>query len=102
MKLKKGDNIIVTAGKHKGAKGKIAKVFSAEQRVLVEGVNKIKKHMKPKSRNEKGSTIEIEAPLHISNVMFVDSKTGKGTRIGKKTVDGKMVRFTKASDTVIK
>ena len=70
MSIKKGDNIIVLAGKHKGSKGKIAKVVG--DRVIVDGINKMKVHIKPKNRNEKGSTVEREASIHISNVALAD------------------------------
>lgn len=100
MKIKKGDNIIVIAGKHKGAKGSVSKIVG--ERVLVDGVNKMKFHVKPKNKSEKGSIVEREATLHASNVMLIDSKTGKGTRIGKKVVGGKVVRFAKKSGDQLK
>lgn len=102
MKLKKGDNIIVTAGKHKGETGTITTVLTDKNRVVVGGVNKVKRHKRAKSKNEKGSIIEVEASLHASNVMIIDAKTGKGTRIGKKLVDDKMVRVAKKSGQEIK
>jgi large subunit ribosomal protein L24 len=102
MKLKKGDNVIVIAGKTKGQSGKIMSVNKITDRVIVDGVNKTKRHVKPRSSTEKGTTIEKEAAMHISNVMLIDAKTGKGTRIGKKSVDGKNVRYAKASGQDIK
>ncbi len=72
MKIKKGDNVIVIAGKHKGAKGTIGKVIG--ERVIVDGVNKMKIHVKPKNKNEKGSIVEREASLHHSNVKLVEAK----------------------------
>jgi large subunit ribosomal protein L24 len=102
MKLKKGDNVIVIAGKNKGQKGKISAVFTATSRIIVDGVNKTKRHIKPKSSTEKGSTIEKETAFHISNVMLFDEKSGKGSRVGKKVVDGKNVRFAKKSGNEIK
>jgi large subunit ribosomal protein L24 len=99
MTIKKGDNVIVIAGKHKGAKGKVSKLVG--ERVLVDGVNKVKFHVKAKSKTEKGSIVEREATLHASNVMLVDAN-GKGTRIGKKLVAGKMVRFAKKSGNEVK
>ncbi len=71
MKIKKGDNIIVIAGKDKGKKGKVTKAFPALNRVLVEGVNKAKKHQKPRKSGEKGQMIEIERPINVSNVKIV-------------------------------
>jgi large subunit ribosomal protein L24 len=80
MKLKKGDNVIVISGKTKGQSGKIISVNRETERVVIDGVNKTKRHIKPKSSTEKGTTIEKEAAMHASNVMLIDSKTGKGTR----------------------
>lgn len=68
MNIRKGDNVIVLAGKDKGKKGKVSKAFPALDKVLVEGVNKFKKHQRPKKSNEKGQIIEIERPIHVSNV----------------------------------
>lgn len=102
MKLKKGDNVIVTAGKNKGQKGTVAKVFKDTNRIIVDGVNKTKRHIKARSKAEKGSIVEVEASFNASNVMFVDSKTGTGTRLGRKEEDGKMVRFEKKSGKTIK
>ena len=90
----------MVAGKHKGAKGKVMQII--DERVIVDGVNKAKFHIKAKSKNEKGSIIEREASLHVSNVMIVDSKTGKGSRVGKKKVGDKIVRVTKKSGEELK
>lgn len=100
MKIKKGDNVIVIAGKHKGAKGKVTKTVG--ERALVDGVNMTKFHVKAKSKTEKGSIVEREATIHASNIMLVDAKTGKGTRIGKRKSGEKMVRFAKKSNDEIK
>ncbi len=97
MKLKKGDNVIVIAGKDKGKKGKIARVLVADNRVVVEGINMMKKHQRPRKSGEKGQVISIASPIHASNVMFADPKGGKPTKIGKKKVGDKMVRFAKKS-----
>lgn len=90
------------AGKNKGATGKITKVFTATNKVIVDGVNKAKRHIRAKNKKEKGSMVEVEVPMNASNVMLIDAKTGKGTRIGKKEVGGKMVRFAKKSGQEIK
>ncbi len=74
MKVKKGDNVIVISGKTKGQKGKILSVNRTTERVIVEGVNKIKRHIKPRSKTEKGSTVEREAAMHASNVKVIDAK----------------------------
>lgn len=102
MKLKKGDNIIVIAGKDKGSKGTIAQVIRETGRVIVGGVNKSKRHLKPKSRDQKGTIIEKELSIHASNVMIVDPKSGAQTRLGKKAIDGKMVRVTRKSGSELK
>lgn len=101
FKVKKGDEVIVTAGKDKGKKGKITQVITDASRVVVSGVNMVKKHTKP-SRTSAGGIVEMEASLHVSNVAVVDPKTGKGTRVGYKTnEDGTKVRIAKRSGEVI-
>jgi large subunit ribosomal protein L24 len=80
VKLKIGDKLIVIAGSNKGKIGKLNKIFSKENKVIVEGVNLVKKHKKPAGKDQTGGIVEFEAPIHISNVMLVDSKTGKGSR----------------------
>lgn len=97
MKLKKGDNVIVITGKDKGKKGKIVKAFPAKDRVVVDGINMTKRHQRPRKSGEKGSIITMAMPIHISNVMIVDPKTGKGSRVGKKIVGDKLVRITRKS-----
>jgi len=101
MKLKKGDNVILIAGKDKGKKGKIIKVFPKIEKVVVEGLNVLKKTQRPKKEGEKGTIIDLPMPLHISNVMIVDPKSGKGSRIGKKDLGGKFVRIAKKSNQEI-
>jgi large subunit ribosomal protein L24 len=90
MKVKKGDTVLVIAGKDKGAKGKVIHAYPERDRVLVEGVNRIKKHTRI-TQNQRGSQsggiITTEAPIHVSNVMLIDSD-GKPTRVGKKVVEG--------------
>ncbi|MFZ3011513.1 MAG: 50S ribosomal protein L24 [Minisyncoccia bacterium] len=101
MKLKKGDNIIVVAGKDKGKKGKIVSVLVKENKVIVEGLNMMKKHQRPRKSGEKGTMKNIEMPINASNVMMLDPKTGKVTRLGKKQVGDKMVRIAKKSNQEI-
>ena len=98
MKLKTGDKVVVITGKNKGKEGLIKKILKADNKVVVEGVNMIKKHIKPTGGNA-GSIEEMEAPIHASNVMIIDPKTKKGTRIGH-TVDknGKKIRISKKSN----
>ncbi|PIR83856.1 50S ribosomal protein L24 [Candidatus Kaiserbacteria bacterium CG10_big_fil_rev_8_21_14_0_10_51_14] len=81
MKLKKGDKVIIIAGKNKGQNGAIVRVLPRDNMVLLEGMNLVKKHRKPSSQNRKGQIIDKPMPLHASNVMLLDPKTGKGTRI---------------------
>lgn len=101
MNFKTGDKVVVIAGKDKGKEGSITKVLRAENKVIVEGVNVAKKHIKPNGQSA-GSIVEMELPIHASNVMIIDPKTKKGTRIGH-TVDknGKKVRVTKKSNSNI-
>ncbi|MFA6524513.1 MAG: 50S ribosomal protein L24 [Candidatus Paceibacterota bacterium] len=101
MKLKKGDNVIVVTGKDKGKKGKIIRVLVEKNRVVVEGVNMMKKHQRPRKSGEKGQVLSIAMPMNASNVMIVDPKTGKGSRIGKKKVGDKMVRVARKSNQEI-
>ena len=101
MKVKKGDEVIVIAGKDKGKTGTILRVIPEDRRVVVAGVNKVKRHTKP-SRTGAGGIVESEASLHVSNVALVDKKTGKATRVGYKTLqDGKKVRVARKSGEVI-
>jgi large subunit ribosomal protein L24 len=93
MRVKKGDTVVVIAGKDKGKKGSVVKVFPKANRVLVEGVNVITKHQKPNAMNPQGGIINREAPIHISNVMPLDPETGKGTRVRFEMRDGKKVRI---------
>lgn len=99
--LKKGDQVMVIEGDYKGKKGRVLQVFPKKYVALVEGVNIIKKHQKP-TNNQKGGIIEKEAPVHISNLMLADPKTGEATRIGRKMVDGKLQRYSKKTGEIIK
>ncbi|MBW5449165.1 50S ribosomal protein L24 [Cohnella sp. CFH 77786] len=98
MHVKKDDNVIVITGKDKGKKGRVIAAYPRENRVLVEGVNMVKRHTRPNQANPQGGIIEREAPIHVSNVMHIDPKSGKPTRIGYKVLDnGKKVRIAKKS-----
>jgi large subunit ribosomal protein L24 len=101
MKLKKGDNVIIRTGKDKGKKGKIVHVLVKENKVIVEGLNMMKKHQRPRKSGEKGSIKSIEMPINASNVMILDPKEGVATRIGKKQVGDKMVRIGRKSNQEI-
>lgn len=99
MNFKTGDKVVVITGKDKGKEGTITKTLRAENKVIVEGINVVKKHMKPQG-NQPGSIVEVEAPIHASNVMIIDPKTKKGTRIGHE-IDkkGKKIRVSKKSNS---
>jgi large subunit ribosomal protein L24 len=101
FKIKKGDNVIVIAGDSKGNKGIVTSIDTAKSRVIVEGVNKVKKHTKPSAKFPDGGIIEVEAAMHISNVALVDPKDGKATRIGFKVEGDKKVRIAKNSNTAL-
>lgn len=94
MHVKKGDKVMVISGDHdhRGKVGVVLKAFPKRDRVIVEGINFIKKHLKPSAMNQQGGIIEKEASIHVSNVMPLDPKTGKPTRVGYKIINGKKVR----------
>ncbi|SES20252.1 large subunit ribosomal protein L24 [Gracilibacillus ureilyticus] len=97
MHVKKGDKVQVISGKDKGKQGVILAAFPKKDRVLVEGVNIVKKHAKPSQDNPQGGILNQEAPIHVSNVMPVDPKSGEPTRVGFEVRDGKKVRIAKKS-----
>jgi len=102
LHIKKGDLVKVIAGDHKGQEGKVLRVFPDEHKAVVEGVNMIHKHTKPNAKYTQGGIIEKEAPIHISNLLIVDSK-GNATRVGRKlNNDNKLVRYSKKSGEEIK
>ncbi|MGD0677901.1 MAG: 50S ribosomal protein L24 [Polyangiaceae bacterium] len=93
-RILKGDTVVVTSGKDKGKKGKVMRVLREVDRVLVEGVNLVKRHQRPTPRNPSGGIIEREQPIHASNVMPIDPKTGQGTRVRLRVgPDGTRVRI---------
>ena len=101
FKIKKGDEVIVVTGREKGRKGSVLTVDRQKRRVLVQGVNMVKRHTRP-SGGTPGGIVEKEAPLAISNVAIVDPKSGAATRVGYKFLDdGRKVRFAKQSGEVI-
>jgi len=101
QKIKKGDKVVVLAGKDKGRTGEVIAVFPKESRALVQGVNMVKRHEKP-SQVSAGGISTREASIHLSNLAIADPASGKATRVGFKTLDdGRKVRFAKASGDVI-
>lgn len=95
MFIKKNDRVKVIAGKDKGKEGTVEKVFPSKERVIVKGVNIVKKHQKPTNANPNGGIVEVEAPIHVSNVMLIDPSNNEPTRVGFKIEDGKKVRVSK-------
>ena len=103
LKIRTGDLVKIIAGDSKGQQGKVLEVFIEKNRAIVEGLNLVSKHTKPNTANPNGGIIKKEAALHISNLMLVDSQSGKTTRIGRKlNADGKLVRVAKISGEEIK
>ena len=104
LKIKKDDTVVVLAGTSKGKQGKVIKVIPSNNRAIVEGVNMVSKHTKPNAANPQGGIIKQEATINISNIMLIDPKSGKPTRIGRKVDEktGKLVRFAKKSGESIK
>ena len=100
MKIKKGDEVVVISGKYKGVKGKVLQARPEESRVVVEGVNRHKWHIKP-TQEQPGHIVDREAPIHVSNVALIDQKTKKATRAGYKMEGDKKVRVSKKSGTQI-
>lgn len=102
MKVLKNDTVVVIAGNDKGKKGKVLKVFPKRERIIVEGVNFIKRHTRPTQKNPKGGIVEKEAPIHASNVMVVCPKCNQTTRVGRhKLDDGKKVRICKSCQEML-
>lgn len=103
LHIRKGDTAIVIAGNDKGKKGKVLEVLVEKNRVVIEGVNMITKHVKPSANNPEGGIEKTEAGIHISNVKVVDPSSGEPTRIGRKlNDDGKLQRFSKKTGELIK
>ena len=97
MHVKKGDKVVVISGKDKGKQGTILSAYPKQNRVLVEGINIVKKHSKPSQLNPQGGIISKEAAIHVPNAMPLDPKSGKPTRVGYKIENGKKVRVAKIS-----
>ncbi len=101
FKIKKGDKVVVITGRDKGKSGEVLRVLRDENRVLVQGVNMVKRHTRP-GAGQAGGIVEKEAAIHLSNVAHIDPKSSKPTRVGYKTLgDGRKVRFAKRSGEVL-
>ena len=102
MKIRKNDQVLVIAGKDKGKKGKVRFAYPREEKIIVEGVNFIKKHARARGQARQAGIIEREAPMNVSNVMLLCAKCGKPARIASRTLDdGKRVRYCRACQEVI-
>ena len=95
MKIKKGDTVLIISGKDRKRKSKVLKTFPKESRVLVEGINLVKKHQKPKRTDKKGQIVTLPSPIHLSNVKLICPKCGKATRTGFKLVEKNKYRICK-------
>ena len=103
LHIKKGDMVYVIAGDNRGQQGKVLSVDAAKNRAIVEGVNICKKATKPSAQNPQGGLVEQEAPIHVSNLLPIDPKSGKPSRIGRRVgTNGKLVRYAKKSGEEIK
>ncbi|MCE9625284.1 MAG: 50S ribosomal protein L24 [Deltaproteobacteria bacterium] len=99
--IRKNDQVVIITGKDKGKIGRVMKILTEKNRVLVEKVNVVKRHTKPNAKNRQGGIQEKEASIHVSNVMLLDPKTSERTRVGFEVRDGKKVRISKKSKEVI-
>lgn len=97
MKIRKNDNVIVISGKDRGKTGKVIRALPRENKVIVAGVNLLKVHKRARREKTKGEVVEKTMPVHVSNVMLIDSKTNKGTRVGYSNFDGQKTRVSKRS-----
>ena len=103
MHVVKNDTVKILSGKYSGKTGKVLKVFPDQNRLIVEGVNIIKKHTKPSQKNQQGGIVEKESSIHVSNVMVIDPKTNEPTRVGYKFLeDGTKVRISKKSGEMLR
>ena len=100
MKIKKGDNVVVISGRDRGKQGEVLRVFPAESRLVVQGVHVARRHTRQTMGNP-GGIVDKELTIHVSNVAHLDPSSGKPTRVGYKTVDGRKVRFARRSGEVL-
>lgn len=103
LHIKKGDTVYVNAGNDKGKTGRVLRVLVSKNRAVVEGLNMVSKSAKPSAKHPQGGIIKMEAPIHVSNLNLLDTKSGKPTRVGRrKNEEGKTVRYSKKSGEEIK
>lgn len=95
MFVKKGDKVKIITGKDKNKEGVVLSAFPKNEKVIIEGVNMMKKHQKPTQSAPQGGILEVEAPIHVSNVMVIDPSNGEATKVAYKEIDGKKVRISK-------
>ena len=101
MYIKKGDKVVVITGKDRGKSGVVAKAWPKDERVVIDGVNLVKRHERSKKQGSKGQVVSVAMPIHVSNVMLVDPKGNARTRVGKKLVGERFVRVAKKSGVEI-
>jgi large subunit ribosomal protein L24 len=102
LKIRSGDRVLVIRGNHKGQEGTVLRVEPEKNRVVIEGINRRKRHMKPSQTNPEGGIVEFEAPVHVSNVMLVDPSSGEPTRVRRQVgQDGKRERVAVRSGKVV-
>jgi large subunit ribosomal protein L24 len=101
LNLKKNDTVKVISGKARGKTGKILRVLPDKQRVLVEGLNLVKKHQKPTQQNQTGGIVDRESPIHVSNLMLVSAKSSEPVKVSRREVDGKRVRVEKKTGKAV-
>ena len=95
MKIKKGDTVLILSGKDRGRTGKIEKVLPKKKKVIIDGINIIKKHVRPRKQKQKGEIVEVSAPFDVSNTKLICPKCNKPARVGYKIVDDKKIRICK-------
>lgn len=101
VKVKKGDEVLVLTGKDKGRRGKVIEVRAKDNTCIIESINEYKKHQKASQQNPQGGIITVAMPLHVSNVMVIDKSTSRPTRVGRRQVTGKSLRYAKVSGELI-
>jgi large subunit ribosomal protein L24 len=103
LHIKKGDTVVVNAGDYKGQQGRVLEVIRDKNKVIIEGINLVSKHTRPNAKSPQGGIIKKEAPVHISNLMVIDPKSGKPSKIGRRlNENNKLVRYAKISGEEIK